>query len=433
MPSEPRLKLLNTDLEGQEFFLTKDVTTIGRAPDNDIVLDQISVSRYHARIERFGNQYIASDLGSRNGIRINGKSTPEGPLTDGGTLAVGDVLFRPESVGVSGEERKPPPPPPPPLRRDRDPTPPPVSPPSGYALPTQPETRPPVSPPPSPQAEAPSQETAPPPPSPRKGPFRLGPTGVFVLVLVICLGALLGAYHLFGNPPEALTMTMLEVKIKVNEQRWLPVEGDVMVHGKPQSVSTDFVAESIEIQPPGIVDAWKLDEGELVVKGLAWGNALITMRSPRGNRIFLKVFVRGRMPTLEDEIAQAELSDEARRARAVQSMQAAAIHEAKGRPYEAIREYEAVVAYLKPLQNRGILYIEAREKARKMEEEVNKRYAELRRQAQQANERGNYARALDLTNLILELIPDPNDPRHQRAANLLQTWTLERESQKNKR
>ncbi|MDX6276724.1 MAG: hypothetical protein QOJ72_852 [Nocardioidaceae bacterium] len=56
---------------GARFLLDSDVVTVGRHPDSDIFLDDISVSRRHATFTRSGNGYVISDLGSLNGSYIN--------------------------------------------------------------------------------------------------------------------------------------------------------------------------------------------------------------------------------------------------------------------------------------------------------------------------------------------------------------------------
>jgi pSer/pThr/pTyr-binding forkhead associated (FHA) protein len=56
---------------GARFLLDTDVVTVGRHPDSDIFLDDISVSRRHATFTRTAGQYVVSDLGSLNGSYVN--------------------------------------------------------------------------------------------------------------------------------------------------------------------------------------------------------------------------------------------------------------------------------------------------------------------------------------------------------------------------
>jgi pSer/pThr/pTyr-binding forkhead associated (FHA) protein len=56
----------------QVFPLDKDVLTIGRATDNDIVVLEGEVSRHHARLTHQGDSWILQDLGSRNGTTVDG-------------------------------------------------------------------------------------------------------------------------------------------------------------------------------------------------------------------------------------------------------------------------------------------------------------------------------------------------------------------------
>ncbi len=56
---------------GARFLLDTDVVTVGRHPDSDIFLDDISVSRRHATFTRGDSGYIVADLGSLNGSYVN--------------------------------------------------------------------------------------------------------------------------------------------------------------------------------------------------------------------------------------------------------------------------------------------------------------------------------------------------------------------------
>jgi len=58
--------------EVQRVILEKDTITIGRGKDNDIVLENLSVSRYHAQVTRENGQYVIRDLDSSNGTYVNG-------------------------------------------------------------------------------------------------------------------------------------------------------------------------------------------------------------------------------------------------------------------------------------------------------------------------------------------------------------------------
>jgi hypothetical protein len=78
---------------GEEFYLTKDKFSIGRSSDSDILLDDITVSRQHAIIEKHNNEFIMRDLGSLNGSYINGEIITESKLKNGDKLQIGKYIF----------------------------------------------------------------------------------------------------------------------------------------------------------------------------------------------------------------------------------------------------------------------------------------------------------------------------------------------------
>lgn len=64
---------------------------VGRDPDCDVVLSSRSVSRKHAIVEKRGAAWIARDLGSANGLFVEGKRVSEAALAPGASLRFGDV------------------------------------------------------------------------------------------------------------------------------------------------------------------------------------------------------------------------------------------------------------------------------------------------------------------------------------------------------
>lgn len=74
---------------GSKYFIDTDVTGIGRHPDSQIFLDDITVSRRHAEIRRSGNGFTLNDLGSLNGTYLNRDRVEETRLTSGDEVQVG--------------------------------------------------------------------------------------------------------------------------------------------------------------------------------------------------------------------------------------------------------------------------------------------------------------------------------------------------------
>jgi pSer/pThr/pTyr-binding forkhead associated (FHA) protein len=82
------------DAQGHRFGLkTGGVTRLGRALDNDVVLDHNSISRHHASIAQQNGTFLVKDLGSQNGTYVDGKRVQEVTLTDGDSIRLGDAQF----------------------------------------------------------------------------------------------------------------------------------------------------------------------------------------------------------------------------------------------------------------------------------------------------------------------------------------------------
>lgn len=81
---------------GERFVLEDGVTRLGRHPDSEIMLDDITVSRRHVTIERTADGYVAVDEGSLNGTYVNQERIQSSPLRHGDELQIGKfrlVLF----------------------------------------------------------------------------------------------------------------------------------------------------------------------------------------------------------------------------------------------------------------------------------------------------------------------------------------------------
>ena len=74
---------------GESFSLTGERLTVGRRPDSDVFLDDVTVSRDHAVIVRRGSDYYLDDCGSLNGTYVNRRRTESHRLSDGDELQIG--------------------------------------------------------------------------------------------------------------------------------------------------------------------------------------------------------------------------------------------------------------------------------------------------------------------------------------------------------
>jgi pSer/pThr/pTyr-binding forkhead associated (FHA) protein len=90
----------------KEVQLTKDRTTLGRRPYNDIVIDNLAVSGEHAVLQMTGNEVYLEDLNSTNGTYVNGKAVKKQLLQNSDTVEVGKykIKYINEAAGPSFEK-----------------------------------------------------------------------------------------------------------------------------------------------------------------------------------------------------------------------------------------------------------------------------------------------------------------------------------------
>jgi pSer/pThr/pTyr-binding forkhead associated (FHA) protein len=87
-------------INGTVHDLVEDLVTIGRGPDNTIILGDSSVSSHHAQLQRVGKNYQLEDLGSTNGTLVNGIPVTETTLRFDDRIRFGAVEARYEGDAI---------------------------------------------------------------------------------------------------------------------------------------------------------------------------------------------------------------------------------------------------------------------------------------------------------------------------------------------
>ncbi|CAB4738648.1 unannotated protein [freshwater metagenome] len=89
--------------EGSEFALNSDLLTVGRSPESEVFLDDVTVSRRHAEIRRGSSGWSIRDAGSLNGTYVNRRRVEDHQLNGGDEVQIGKFRF----VFLVGVEPKP--------------------------------------------------------------------------------------------------------------------------------------------------------------------------------------------------------------------------------------------------------------------------------------------------------------------------------------
>jgi pSer/pThr/pTyr-binding forkhead associated (FHA) protein len=113
-PVQNTLNFRSGPKAGDTINIGPKTMTVGRSPDNDIVIDDPTVSRQHARITYDGNKFYVEDLNSTSGTKVNGKNVTREAIMAGGTMKMGNTeigfndngvyqdKFPPQAVPASG-------------------------------------------------------------------------------------------------------------------------------------------------------------------------------------------------------------------------------------------------------------------------------------------------------------------------------------------
>ena len=81
------------EVSGTTYVLTKPVTRLGRGADTDLRIDDPGISRNHAELRRSGGDVTIADLGSTNGVVVDGTRVDEVRLRDGAQVRLGSTTL----------------------------------------------------------------------------------------------------------------------------------------------------------------------------------------------------------------------------------------------------------------------------------------------------------------------------------------------------
>lgn len=90
----PSLIVIEGDALGAVYVLRQKTTILGRGKDVDVQIRDVSVSRRHAMIEKIGDCFHLSDLGSTNSTELNGQIIMHAVLNDGDKFRIGRTVFK---------------------------------------------------------------------------------------------------------------------------------------------------------------------------------------------------------------------------------------------------------------------------------------------------------------------------------------------------
>jgi pSer/pThr/pTyr-binding forkhead associated (FHA) protein len=101
-----RLVCLTGGNKGESYVILSNRVVLGRGDKADIKLNDTKASREHAEVTRVGNNWVATDLGSQNGIVVNDKKVTQHQLNEGDKLIIGTTVLKFARVEVAGKSGK---------------------------------------------------------------------------------------------------------------------------------------------------------------------------------------------------------------------------------------------------------------------------------------------------------------------------------------
>jgi pSer/pThr/pTyr-binding forkhead associated (FHA) protein len=92
---EPVREVVTLTVAGRTHEITKPSVVLGRSREADLRVADVNVSRRHAELRQEGATYWIVDLGSTNGLEVNGKRTDRARMRDGDRITIGstEIVF----------------------------------------------------------------------------------------------------------------------------------------------------------------------------------------------------------------------------------------------------------------------------------------------------------------------------------------------------
>ncbi|HEX9713263.1 MAG TPA: FHA domain-containing protein [Actinomycetota bacterium] len=88
-PDQGLLVIKGGPSAGSTVLIDQNITRLGRSPDSDVFLNDVTVSRSHVEITREGEQFLLKDIGSLNGTYLNRQRVDSAELSSGDELQIG--------------------------------------------------------------------------------------------------------------------------------------------------------------------------------------------------------------------------------------------------------------------------------------------------------------------------------------------------------
>jgi len=429
-----KFRVLNTRLKGLQFETDKDVIRVGRSRENDLVLRQKSVSRFHAEVVVRGSEVTVEDIGSRNRTDVDGEPVDRThALREGSIASFGDVSLEvtfPDQEPAAADETE-------------------DTPAGGVEVAAVLETdeqepvddtqlAPQVSP--AGVAAAPQtglapaggtdglpvpSEAAPLPAVQRKVDMEQAIWPALTLLLGLTAAALLISFFLRrGGGLDAPVMT-LGAALRVGEEKVIQVRKGYV--NAPEILHSDV----IKVSRPLNLDV------AVLLSGLKAGLTTVKLYSKTGRHIELHVHVLPRQKAeVDDVFVEVPRTNEERIALALEAMKRGELMEEQDNPFEATLQYKRALALLEPFAARpNREYNEAWRRYNAAKEVIEARYQGLMRQVGDFIKDGDKPMALERLGEIQGLIPDTRDVRRQNCdllADLLERM-IEAEKQHTRR